>query len=159
MWNLGLLGASAISFSNLSSTYGSTYKHLQFRMSVKSTSTAGDDQLLITTGASNYYTHFLYSGGASEESGNVNSNILTFIASSASFFNNEYQGVVTDLLDFADTGKNKTFRTFTFRSNRVYLQSTLSASTAAINNLTFDCNSGNLVAGTYISIYGLKAGA
>jgi hypothetical protein len=154
-------GASdTISFTSIPSTY----KHLQLRAITKATAAAGGTDMRITfngdTG-SNYAYHALQGNGSSA---------VAFGGSSQTYIRNQslvdgsyanvYQGVVIDILDYANTSKNKTLRMLTgFDANGdgfMRLLSGLWTSTSAINRVDFVAPSTTWTTGTTIALYGIK---
>lgn len=157
---------NSVIFSNLNSTYGSTYKHLQVRMAARGT--RNDTNTLIqvimngieTNG--NYAFHFLQGTGSavtSNASANINSIDLYGIPSATATANN-FGAVVLDILDAFSTNKNKTVRAlsgFTGTSETINLTSGVFLSTSAITSLTFEDRFAQVATGTRISIYGLRS--
>jgi hypothetical protein len=148
--------AASVEFTNLAATYGSTYKHLQVRFTCRAASsftTNGLYSRLNSDSGTNYNGHYLIGTGSSVVSGstgNVNY-ALTGIISAATAGAN-------DLLDSFSSSKNKTFRTLSgvLSDTRIDLHSALWRNTDAVTTWTILAESGNLVAGTRISLYGIK---
>jgi hypothetical protein len=111
---VGSGGTSTITFSSIPSTY----KHLQIRILNRSTRADAADAIALrfnSDSAANYSWHYLRGDGTSAGSGgsvsqneiNVSYDFAASTASSGIF------GVgIIDILDYANTNKNKTIRSF-----------------------------------------------
>ena len=144
---------SSISFSSIPSTY----KHLQIRMSYLSSLSDNSHMRFNSDTGSNYAWHELFGTGSSAGAG---------AGASASFVKVGYAEVnlgvaVIDILDYANTSKNKTLRSLSGLINpenndrSVYLSSGLWLSTSAITSLTLISGS-NFIAGSRFSLYGIR---
>lgn len=152
-------GSSAsITFSSIPSTY----KHLQLRMSIL-TGTAGGTLLWRANGdtGANYAAHVVY-GSGSAAAANYSTGVT-----SADFFNNvtgtgttQPTAVIFDLLDYANTNKNKTVRILAGvdknGSGEIDFYSGLWLSTAAVNSLTIRMSSGYFTTTSSFALYGVK---
>jgi hypothetical protein len=138
----------------------STYKHLQLRILGKATASA----YLKTTfngSATGYADHYIDANGASVSAGadTATTYISTFGAianTTASVF-----GVtIIDILDYANTNKNKTMRALSGvdynGSGTVDFSSGLWANTAAINQITMVLNTGSFAQYSSFALYGIK---
>jgi hypothetical protein len=156
---------SSVLFDSLA-TYDSTYKHLQIRYAARSATGAAADSLALRFNgdtATNYTSHKMEGDGSSvSSSADVSANNLGLGASlpAASATANIFGVGVIDLLDTYSTTKNKTVRALfgqTGTVNRIALASGVFRVTSATSSLTLLLQSGsNLVAGTRISLYGIK---
>jgi hypothetical protein len=180
-------GAAAVvgDYESISSTSGSgssatitlssipsTYKHLQLRMLVKGTSTAGGYATLCRlnfntdTTATNYYTHYLLGDGSTASAGAGNTFQSYAFASTGSITsaNGAYSVHIVDILDYANTNKYKTVRVLTGVDTNgnggMILGSMLWKDTTAINSLTFQNTDatyfGNFTTGSSFALYGVK---
>lgn len=154
---------STISFTSIPSTY----KHLQLRGFTHSTA-AFSESLLKTQfngdTASNYAFHQIRGDGSGTSSAAYTSQTSIWIqaipenGSGTSVFG----GFIMDILDYANTNKNKTTRLLTGYdangSGRVYFMSGLWQSTAAITSISIDgtYDSGQFAQYTSIALYGIK---
>lgn len=154
--SVGSGGSSTISFTSIPSTY----KHLQLRYIAKTTS---DDVLTFRANSdsgTNYTIHRLFGNGSSAgASATVSYNYggIGVLGGTADCF----AGGVCDILDYASTTKNKTFRILNGRENNtsgvVELRSTLWASTSAITQLDFYTdNATNFSQYSHFALYGIK---
>ena len=183
MWNLGLLGASvgggaaggfdlldttiltasqsSVTFDNLVSTYGSDYKHLQIRTTWSGGGSVNPLRLQFNGDtASNYSLHVLLGNGSSA---------ISAAAASTSFFalgdsvttTDAFAASVVDILDPFETTKYTTGRILHGRVGSTTFVELISGNwrnTAAVNSITIFGNAGiNLIAGSRLSLYGLKA--
>lgn len=142
----------------------SGYKHLQIRASVKSnlasvSSAMGIQFNSTTTG---YFQHGLAGDGASASAYSVTSSNTAgsfYIAGNTS--TSVFGGVIIDILDYADTNKNKTVRTLSGAdfngSGQVRLSSGSVALTTAISTLTLtELNSSSFVQYSSFALYGVR---
>ena len=147
------------------SSIPSGYKHLQIRSLARTSDVTSDANASLRfnndTG-SNYWWHILYGDGSSALSSQPGALVtslpahpvrVTGASSSASIF-----GVgVCDILDYADTNKNKTVRTLTGHdqngSGIVILGSGLWSNTGAITSIQI---SGNFVQYSSFALYGIR---
>jgi len=155
---------NSVTFSSLN-TAAAAYKHLQLRVTVRSSNGAVGDSLGLRfngdTG-SNYAEHVLYGNGSSVASGAGTSQ--TFMSAATITGNtaaaNIFGSGVIDILDFSQTTKNKTLRSLSGNQAQPFIQlrSGLWASTAAVTSINlFSANGAtNLLTGSRFSLYGLK---
>ena len=143
----------------------STYTHLQVRGIARQSATGATQPMLITANGvtSSYAVHNVRGNGtaASATGDTSQSNIyLQDQLATASNSANVFSAFVIDILDYANTNKNKTFRILMGiddnGSGRVALNSGLLQSTNAITSLTFTPNSGNFEAFSNFALYGIR---
>jgi hypothetical protein len=163
---LGSAQASIV-FSNLGD-YSSTYKHLQVRALAKSS----DNSVILRNLAvringdtgNNYAWHELNGNGSSVVSyaetsnSSMSAGVLVASGGGGTVTTNQHGAFVIDFLDAYSTTKNKTMRALSgavSSQSSVRLSSGFRNNTASITSLTF-FTTGNLAAGTRMSIYGLK---
>ena len=157
---------ASITFSSLGS-YSSTYKHLQLRVTGRSTTTFGNenDSFYIRfngDSGNNYSFHQLSGNGSSVSSSAATSQpyaavlMMASNGAGASIFG---AGVV-DILDSYSTSKNKTIRSFTgvyVNTQRfAMIRSSAWLNTASITSITVGSIDGSMVAGSRLSLYGVK---
>lgn len=156
---------ASVSFTSLNSTYGSDYKHLQLRYTVRNSKAANNETFNIVvngdTGA-NYAAHRMAGNGSSFSlSSYTNTNSWNNIsqATGATSGTGNYAGGVIDILDPFSTSKNTTARTLMGMTNAdlIYMASGVYLNTAAITSLELQTDSGNFVTGSRFSLYGIKA--
>lgn len=153
-------GSASIDFTSIPQTY----KHLQIRGIVKSTSGAtgvgwGTFKFNSDTG-SNYTAHVLYGTGASAGAfGSANYSGVSYSLAGGAVGTNMFCANIIDILDYADTNKYKTVRVlgggdFNNSNGEMDLLSSVWRNTAAINAISF---SGNTLAEfSQFALYGLK---
>lgn len=154
---------SEVIFSNLNSTYGSTYRHLQIRLvargSQSGNQTLVNGQFNGDTGF-NYSLHRLNSSGSTVVSaGNASQpNFYAGLVDAASGATNAFSGAVVDILDAFNTNKNTTTRAFTGNNTNpeVVIYSGAWYNTNAISSIRLFNGGGVWVAGSRFSLYGVK---
>lgn len=157
--------ASSVTFTGLDSY--TDYKHLQLRMTTRTDRAAVIDTIRagFNSFSGNYYTdHMLRGYGAAVlSSGAANQSFV--IAHENTAGNSTTTGIfgsaIMDILDFSNTNKYKTIRSFSGAYipswTNVYLRSALIISTDALTSVTFTSGNGaNLLTGCRFSIYGVK---
>jgi hypothetical protein len=159
---VGAGGANTVSFTSIPSTY----KHLQIRMFARDsrTSTLNNASFQINGDtATNYAAHALYADGTSVSSFGAPTQNLAYVGTfpSASTTASVFGVSVTDVLDYTNTNKYKTFKALTgFDSNgagSARLFSGLWMSTSAITSITFKPEgSGDFVQYSHFALYGIK---
>jgi hypothetical protein len=162
---VGSGGVSSITFSSIPSTY----QHLQIRaIAQASGGSSGLQDLSInfnsdTTG-SNYYNHRLWGNGASASAtgfaGGGGYYLYQGVVANTSS-TNIFAGLVIDVLDYANTNKNKTVRSLSGTdlngSGQVGLQSGLWINTGAVTSITVSIPSGsNINQYSQFALYGIK---
>lgn len=160
---VGAGGAADVTFSSIPSTY----THLQFRISAMSSNTNSDFWSVFAdynsdSNSANYRYHRLTGDGTSvlsfagQEAGNRIAYLLT------NYSGNGYNSIVLDILDYANTNKNKTTRALSGveGSSRqfVELNSGLYVSTSALSTVKFRIQSGggNFLQYSTFALYGIK---
>lgn len=153
----GTGSSNTITFSSIPSTY----KHLQFRIFSLSTGAADWVNIRMNNDSTtaNYYGHKLYGNGTSAVATSMTGQpylYLQYIGGSTT----QPSGTVLDILDYANTNKNKTTRLLfgwdTNGGGEVDLVSGLYSQTAAINRVDFILSSSNFATATQIALYGIK---
>jgi hypothetical protein len=152
--------ASSVTFGSLG-TYSSTYKHLQIRH-VSKTSFVGSFNIRlngITT--SSYAKHELNGNGSSVGANNaINRTSIELQGNTTNADTANSFGVgIVDILDSYSSSKNTTIRSLHGKAdaaNFVALQSGLFNNTASLTEISLFVSSGNFVAGSRFSLYGIK---
>ena len=161
---VGSGGAANIDFTSISASY----QHLQLRGISKSTSTGADSQWfymqLNSDTASNYNSHQLYGTGASAVATNNASDAIRLggsVRSSAA--SQMFTTHVIDILDYANTSKNTTVRSFSgWDTNNtttgvVWHSSGLWRSTSAVTSIRLGIVVENFTQHSTFALYGIKA--
>lgn len=158
---------ASISFSNINSTYGSTYEHLQLR-GVWRTNRGGQPvdtaNFRINGVTSAVYTAHALTGNGSTVSSNADLNqtvaYMSVYTAATGQSSNIFSAWVMDILDPFNTSKNTTCRTLFGLSgsatNAIQLQSQLFTDTTAVSSIAFDAI-GDFIAGSRVSLYGLRS--
>jgi hypothetical protein len=161
-----LTGSQAsVTFSDLNSTYGSTYQHLQIRMVVRTDRATTSDNIRARVNGdtgSNYAYHGLFANGSTvgAKSAGISQTVFDFDrAAAATASSGIFGAVVLDILDPFETSKYITFRTLGgVTTNTINLGSGLWMDTDAMSSFSILPGSGsNFVTGSRFSLYGLKA--
>lgn len=157
---VGSGGTSSISFTSIPSTF----KHLQVRGIIRPATNNADMKLTFNSDSgSNYSRHRLIGNGSSiDATGAASSTYIGIFdanglqTGTASVFG----AFVIDVLDYANTSKNKTVRVLSGNDNngsgQVGLSSGAWLSTTATNSLTFVMNTGNIAEFSSFALYGIK---
>lgn len=155
---VGAGGAADVTF-NLTGVTG--FKHLQIR-GILPYAASANALCVFANGdtGSNYSWHQLYGAGsgAGGASGSTSTNIpnVSVVASSGS----APAVFITDILDYTNTSKNKTYRTLSgYDANGgglVAMRSTLWMNTSAVTSLTVKFDAGSLAQYSSIALYGIR---
>jgi len=158
------LATVTLSASTASVTFAgipADYKHLQIRGILNIS--GGDTEAKLTfnsdSTAANYATHQIVGDGATVTATGAASSgfIKTGITNSTA---NIYGGMVTDILDYANTSKYKTVRTLAGvdlnGNGNMRFASGFYASTSAVTSITLTASSGNFITYTSFALYGVK---
>ena len=159
---VGAGGSSTISFTSVPSTY----QHLQIRGIARTDRNAGNDFFRIrfnSDSGANYKSHELYGDGSSPYSrvlGEVNE-IAGPYATASTATADRFGVFIIDVLDYANTNKNKTVRSFTgFDLNGSGVVSMFSGfrnNTEAINSISISPLLGtNFVVNSHFALYGIR---
>jgi hypothetical protein len=145
--------SAVITFSSIPSTY----KHLQIRY-IGFTALASDVTMQLNSNIG-LRQHALYGTGAAAASASGTGTASGQYISEIGFATvNPTVGVI-DLLDYSNTNKYKTMRTLAGRdengSGRIWLDSALYDTTAAISSITFT-SANNYLTTTQFALYGIK---
>jgi hypothetical protein len=158
---VGSGGQATISFTSIPATF----THLQLRGIARSTNgnVGGDSISASLNSNTTYRSHYLYgegSGAGSADSDTIRNYIGR--APSASDIASVYGVFVCDILDYANTNKFKTGRSFfgfdLNGSGNIYLSSFLYQSATAVSQLDLTLYGGYTFAQhTQVALYGIKA--
>jgi hypothetical protein len=156
-------GTASITFNSIPSIY----QHLQIRFLARTSRANQEDNIQLTfnsDGGNNYAGHVLYGDGATlstfSDGSSIAFNTRSVVAAASSTSGVFGVGVI-DILDYANTSKNKTVRSLNGYDGRgtgqVRLSSGLWMNTAAINGITIvSANSATLVQYSSFALYGVK---
>jgi hypothetical protein len=156
--------AASVTFSSLGD-YSSTYKHLQLRMTAKTSGTGYQDDPFVLQfngdSGANYNWHLLLGDGSSVASAASPGSAYTFGPTSSDAGASIFGALIADILDPYSTSKNTTTR---FLSGyqpgsgaKINLSSMLWRNTASITSISLKPIIGaNWVAGSRFSLYGIR---
>jgi len=153
---VGILGASSIDFTSIPSTY----KHLQVRGILRNTIASSTVLLNLNsdTGA-NYARHRLSGDGSTATAAAATGSTYAGIGDAPSTANTFYTTII-DILDYANTSKNKTIRNLygydLNGSGESGIRSNLWASTAAVTSLSFTLGANQFAQYSQLALYGIK---
>ena len=156
---------ASVTFSSLGSY--SDYKHLQIRLTARSDDSQPGSSLWVVPNGSYVGTKSFHrlTGSGSSVSSSFGSGTYIQLGDNkaipaATSTANVFGAMVIDLLDFASTTKNKTFRSlggFAGGSdNQIDLASGAFLTTDSLTSLLIRAGAGNFVAGSRFSLYGVK---
>jgi hypothetical protein len=154
--------ASSVTFSGLGAY--SDYKHLQIRAVTRNDGAFTGGSIVATINgntSATYSDHRLRGDGTSVTSAGFTSQTNAVLGDSAGGNNgaNQFAAHVIDILDFSSNSKNSTFRSLTGLAadsrTIISLSSGLFINTNAVTSIEL-ADSGNLVAGSRFSLYGVK---
>ena len=155
---VGSGGSASISFTSIPSTF----THLQLRIIARST--AGGSAVTgmncsINSSVNAVRNHYLYGNGSSTAAAAQVANQIGW-ATGTSQTASAFATSIVDILDYANTSKNKTFRMLagndTNGAGDIALFSQLFDTTAAISTLTLSLNAGNFAQHSQAALYGIK---
>jgi len=156
-------GTSYVDFTSIPSTY----THLQIRGICRSNDGSSGNNLGIyarfnSDAGSNYALHFLTGNGSTTGAAAIASQTEMFwnaVNPRNGDLANTYSANIIDILDYANTSKNKTVRTLSGDdlngSGVIRLNSTLWMSTAAVSSIRIFME-GNFAANSQLALYGIK---
>jgi hypothetical protein len=155
----GTGSSGVITFSSIPSTY----KHLQLRITGRSS--GGSTEISFTCNgdtATNYSRHYIYGDGSTTGASGVSSQTsmqIAYCAGSTALASTNAVNIV-DILDYGDANKYKTFRSLTGidvngAGGYVQLSSGSWRSTSAISTLTLT-SANNYTTATQFALYGIK---
>jgi hypothetical protein len=150
-YTVGATSQASIDFTSIPSTY----KHLQVRILQMTGAGTVDPKMRFNGATTNYYMHSIY---------NTNPTVSTYNDSAAMpyLYNETAQPavVIIDILDYANTNKNKVSRTLggydANGSGYLFYRSQAWFQTTAINQITFVANNRNFEQYSSFALYGIK---
>ncbi len=158
---VGAGGSATVTFSSIPSTY----QHLQIRYLAKSgrSQNLAGQMVMRFNGSYAARGHNLYGDGATAFANSSVPAIGEFaLAATGSLAGSTFGVGIIDILDYANTNKNKTIRSLTGAdingSGNIFFSSQLINSTTAISSITFESLDGgtNLQQYTQFALYGIK---
>jgi hypothetical protein len=153
---VGAGGSSTVTFSSIPSAY----QHLQIRGIMLSTTANHADVTLNSDTGNNYAAHQLEGNGAgvNADAGASRSNMFSLFWTPGT--TNGIGGGVIDILDYANTNKNKTLRSLRGADNNgsgtIALMSGLWMNTTAVTSITLTARGGTFTQYSSFALYGIK---
>lgn len=158
-------GQSAVDFTSISSAY----QHLQVRGIILNATTGDNVAIRLGNGSidtgSNYASHQLQGDGASVSATASTAQTAAYLMGNCPATSSYPFSFVYDILDYANTNKNKTIRglsgddgnaTGTATNWRITFSSGLWMSTSAVTHLRIYLPAGNIGNYTHVALYGIK---
>ncbi len=153
-------GESTITFSSIPSTY----KHVQIRVSIVSSTAGAVSYMTLNSATTNYSRHRLVGYGTGTDSfwSSNPASICIFGDYTGTAATPNAAAAIVDILDYQNTNKNKTMRIFSGvdrnGSGEIEFLSGLWMSTSAVNRLDFTIGGSvsTFAAGTQFALYGIK---
>ena len=155
--------SSSITFNNLNTTYGSTYKHLQIRAVIRSTTSSSNGDLIRMqiNGSEANYGHHLYADTTSTPKSRAEASGYFGYPLGSQTTDGGWSPCIIDIYDAFSTNKTKTIRImfngrraanefgFNF-SSLLFNSTTVTSSIALLESSAFDTSS-------RFSLYGLRS--
>ena len=164
-----ILGTAQASVVFTVSSFASTYKHLQIRYASRGTTAANlvsNRMHMNNIGGASGTSYALHGLGGSTNVfsyGFANErSLLCGLSAGANQATNVFGSGVVDILDYSSSTKNTTVRALSGvssgvnTSSEVAINGGLFNNTAAVTEITITPDSGNLVAGSRFSLYGIR---
>jgi len=157
-------GVASVSFVGIPSGY----KHLQIRCLMKKAGTGNDSFSLMTLNSDtgfNYASHYLLGTGAVALSGANAPSVTSIFAgvtwgTGSSVSSSTFSSAIIDVLDYSNTNKNTTVRTFTGvdgnGAGQIDLISGVWLNTAAVTTISIAGNGGNFNEYSQFALFGIK---
>lgn len=154
---VGSAGTTSVTFSNIPSTY----THLQIRATMLNASNNYSIKIRFNGDtATNYSAHQLYGTGSAVGAGGETSVDIALIGVGASSTSLYSSAMVTDILDYTNTNKYKTVRSFSGADNsgsgQIKLCSANWRSTSAITSIFINADGSTFNQYTSFALYGIK---
>jgi len=168
------IASATLSSANIDLTsIPQTFTHLQLRISSRDTGNVATTSYSATgylqlngDGGANYALQYVVGDGSAAASyGGYAPNYTTLTMSNvggpfSSQTANVFAGTIIDILDYTSTSKTKTLKIFTGMDmngyGKVFIQSGLWNSTAAINRIAITNDGGTFAAGSRVDLYGIS---
>jgi hypothetical protein len=155
-------GLATITFAGIPNTY----KHLQIRAIARCTFAADILDTYMTFNSdstTSYRTHQLRGNGASATASDLGASTSSqvFVVPGTSIASSIFSGAIIDILDYANTSKNKTIRSLNGNdangSGNIFFRSSLWINTSAINSLSIAAQAtSSFTEYSQFTLYGIK---
>ena len=141
---------------NFTSIPGS-YQHLQIRAVFNNPTAARNVAMTLNTSVTSARWHYLFGNGSTVTVGESTQNLLTV---QDGFSTTNMYAMIVDILDYANTNKNKTVRTLLGYDNNgngiLQFSSNLYVTTSAINAIKLTIADYDWINGTQFALYGIQ---
>jgi hypothetical protein len=153
---VGSGGTSSVSFTSIPTTY----KNLQIRCTALLSASDNDYRMQFNSDTgSNYSRHFLLGDGATASAGAGSNQSMILVGYNAASYTNSTASII-DILDYADTNKNKTARALAGVDKNgggyMFLFSGVWRSTSAISSIQLLPAAGTFNQYSSFALYGIK---
>lgn len=143
-----------VEFTNIPATY----QHLQIRAVFNNPTAARNVAMTLNTSVTSTYWHYLFGlGSGTPTAGSSTQNLIT---AQDGFSTTNMYAMVLDILDYANTNKNKTVRTLLGYDNNgngiIQISSNLYSTTSAITSIRLAIADYNWVNGSRFALYGIR---
>jgi hypothetical protein len=147
---------TSVEFTNINSTYGSTYKHLQIRLVTLSNADTWY-RVQINNSTSGYYSHRLIGEGGSVSAANYSSTTTGLQLFGLTGTSSVPGRAIIDILEPFNTNKTTTLRTMTAGPNTLGLIGGIWNNTAAVTSVKINQTDGwAFTQYSRFSLYGIK---
>lgn len=151
---------SSLTFSNVNSSYGATYQHLQIRYTARSSRVSADPMVIQLNGTTQSISHHIFGNGSSANDGTGGTSYAVLFAMAGSNLPSQaFGGGIIEFVDAFETTKFKTIRSFSAApTEAISMDTAFWATTSAINTIQLSTFSGtNFLNGSRFSLYGLRS--
>lgn len=159
---VGSGGSTIITFDNIPSTYA----HLQIRAIARRTgsgTTGATDFLRFNSDSgANYTWHYLqYSAAVGAGAFTGQAQAYSLLISEGGSTSNTFAATIIDILDYTNTNKNTTIRTFggyelNAADSKVQVSSSLWLNTAAVTRIDLDTGANDFAQYSHFALYGIR---
>jgi len=150
---------SSLTFSNINSTYGTTYQHLQIRYTARSSRASADPMIIQLNGTTQTKSVHMYGDGSNANDGNGGASYaILFAIAGANLPSQAFGAGIIEIVDPFETTKFKTIRSFSSApTEAVSMDTAFWSTTSAVNTIQLSTFSGtNFANGSRFSLYGLR---
>lgn len=151
---------SSLTFSNVNSSYGTTYQHLQIRYTARSSRVSADPMVIQLNGTTQTIAHHIYGDGSNANDGSAGTSYaILFAIAGTNLPSQAFGGGIIEIIDPFETTKFKTIRSFSSApTEAVSLDTAFWSTTSAVNTIQLSTFSGtNFANGSRFSLYGLRS--
>ena len=152
--------AATVTFSSISGSY------TDLRLVIIYGAVSADQVLKLKLNSdtgTNYSNTIVYGNGTTASSSRSSNNAFGYVSLAIGTGTNAYSSITTlDFMNYSNSTTNKTILARTGNTDTGTTKGTeanviLWRNTSAINDISFSCTSGNILAGSTFTLYGIKA--